>query len=462
MLLDRNSIGIDISDSRLALVWTQTRIRSCKLIRHGELALAEGEEKPSQEKLKQIADFVNAFIDENNIASPEIYISIPAGRTIVRTISFPLTVKENFRETIRFEMEKYVPFPENQLYYDCQIVDEDKNSKLLTILLIVIKKEDLDPYLQMGKELKSGVSGIEITPTALTNALSCLAHLAADTPCAYFHPRGENSMLCLINRNKLLSTRTIPGRIDAPLSELLSPEIKLCQNYNLLVGRRLQVLAGSDTVTLPPKKENDQVGDIQHLKLDGSVPSVTFLAAYGLAVRGLRRLPGQINLMPPSLRKRPDRKSAYILSALIILNILLLITWTGSLMMHRRMTGERLDGEIARMSAMVADLDEIEKNVTESEKKIDSVNNFQHVRPYTLDILLELARTIPETAWVENFHLANTSVEIGGFADSASELIPLLEGSEIFHDVAFLSTISKSNTGKENFKIQFSIKTVGQ
>ena len=83
-----------------------------------------------------------------------------------------MAVKENLRGTLLYEMEKYVPLPVGDIYFDYQIIAEDKEANKLKILLVVVKKEFIDPYLDPENPLGAGISGIEINSTALANYLS--------------------------------------------------------------------------------------------------------------------------------------------------------------------------------------------------------------------------------------------------------------------------------------------------
>jgi general secretion pathway protein L len=68
---------------------------------------------------------------------------------------------------------------------------------------------------------------------------------------------------------------------------------------------------------------------------------------------------------------------------------------------------------------------------------------------------------LPSTVWVWNFKYNGKEIEISGFADSASDLIPLLDKSPLFEKVEFLAPITKERTmkgsevkEKERFKIK--------
>ncbi len=68
---------------------------------------------------------------------------------------------------------------------------------------------------------------------------------------------------------------------------------------------------------------------------------------------------------------------------------------------------------------------------------------------------------MPPTVWIWNLKATSGEIEISGFADSASDLIPLLDRSPLFEKVEFLAPVTKerdrrlgSDKEKERFKIR--------
>jgi len=66
---------------------------------------------------------------------------------------------------------------------------------------------------------------------------------------------------------------------------------------------------------------------------------------------------------------------------------------------------------------------------------------------------------MPQTAYITDFKLTGNKLGLYGMADSASELISILEESPLFMDVAFLSAIRNSREGKEIFRIGCNLQT---
>ena len=77
-------------------------------------------------------------------------------------------------------------------------------------------------------------------------------------------------------------------------------------------------------------------------------------------------------------------------------------------------------------------------------------------------MLRELTQVLPNTVWIWNFKYNGKEVEISGVADSASDLIPLIDKSLLFEKVEFLAPVTKERVmirggegkEKERFKIK--------
>ena len=82
-----------------------------------------------------------------------------------------------------------------------------------------------------------------------------------------------------------------------------------------------------------------------------------------------------------------------------------------------------------------------------------------------MEVLEELTRVLPETTWIWNLKYNGKEIELSGFADSASDLIPLLDKSPLFEKVEFMAPVTKEmqmradgNKDKERFKIKARIE----
>jgi Tfp pilus assembly protein PilN len=65
----------------------------------------------------------------------------------------------------------------------------------------------------------------------------------------------------------------------------------------------------------------------------------------------------------------------------------------------------------------------------------------------------ELTEKIPEDAYLTTLRFRNGRIEIDGFASRSSELIQILEGSDMLKGVKFTSPVTAGQGGKERFSI---------
>ena len=462
-MLFQTSLGIEIDEKSVSMAYLKDSFKGVRLAAHAVYSLDMG--VPLKEKLETAAGFVKEFMEENRIVSTDIFIGISREPAILRIVEFPLAVKENLRETIRYEMEKYVPISVDDIFFDCQVLAEDKEQNLLKVLLIVVKKDALAPYLEFKDRLNVGMSGIETGSTAVVNYLFHYSDIAAKGAYALIMSKDGSLELGLVKDGLLNYSRFKSGEDNKNLCGLIADELKALKDAAGYSdnGRIKAVYCGA----IPGDKSgNEFVNDISSeagidmnfLKLEAAgIPSPDLAPAFGLALKGLRKVPMQVNLLPDKLRKRPGRAGYYVMLVLTVLVALSVLSWSGGLIMKHRLVLNRLNAEIRHVGAQMANIEKIRKDSKEIEEKIDYLNALFYKRISVLDVLKELSIRIPESAWVRDTKISQNDVKLDGYAQSASELIPLLEASPLFKDAVFLSAITKGKDGKEKFRIGLSL-----
>jgi Tfp pilus assembly protein PilN len=361
---------------------------------------------------------------------------------------------------LTYEMEKYIPIAVEDIYFDYQIVSEDKTQQQLKVILAVVKKEDVQPYLGFAALLTRGGSGLETSFAAISNYF--LRQYGDVTDPALVVCFKENGFeLIHVHHGALIYGRTVEA--VGPASGW-GPQLKshLIQVRNLFSknGQTMNLCVYGQPVDadmLNDFKENQYVEAITAKAEDTDLSGATSIAAAGLALRGVGRLPVQMNFMPESLRKKPDKTSMIILMALAVLLAISGIMWAGSHLITHRAIMVKMDQEIDRLKAENAEVEKIQEEINAVQKKIDFLSSRRPGNVYMADIGKELSERIPASAWIKELKLSGDQMILYGSADSASELIPLLDESPIFSDVKFLSTIRKGRDDKEIFRIGLKI-----
>lgn len=451
------SVGICIESNRVSLACLKSSFRGPRLAAHAEYPLLQ--ESP-EERTAEIRNHVNEFLNRNRIASADIYLGIQRDLAIVRYVELPLAVKENLRGTLSYEMEKYIPLPAGDIHFDCQIVEEDREANRLKALLIGVKRTSVDPYADPEHPLGAGISGLEIHTTALVNFFSCKSVPPGPETYAIACLGNGHAELCLVKQRLLHYSRPIPmGDPEAARRLMVEGLDQIRKSLGSEPDPLDVVLCGPEAGGVAERIRERKEEDLR--LMEGMGPQISpevSEAAYGLALRGMRKMPMEINLLPADLRKKISKFGYYTLFVLIGLLVLSVFAWGGSHLWHQKRISDRLTGEIQKLSAEVADIQKMQTRAQELEKRIAAINALRGRHVPALSIMLELTKAMPDGSWLDRLTVTDKGGEMEGYAASAPALIPLLAASPLLQDVAFLSPITKNKDGKEKFRIGFKVR----
>ena len=456
-MLFQASVGIDIQEDSIILAYLKGSFKGAKLAAHDAYPIDEG--LSGQDRADRVGRVIKEFLVKNRIPSATLFLGIPREAAVLRYVEFPLAVKENLRDSLRYQLEKYVPFPPEELYFDYQVISEDKKTDKLKLLLVVVKRDLVDPYISLEKTLGRRLSGIEVSSTACANFFASQFGVAEKSPYVLIHTRKGGIEIDLLQSGFLVYSRPMDkiqwdANFQSQVSQRLNRLKEEVKGPQALLKTVVWNMEREDPLSAYLKEED---GFEVHLfdPSSAGIPSTDMVTAYGLALKGSRELPTDINLLPGELRKKPSKMGYYAMFGLMGVVVFLALAWVGGTIFNTQRYVNQLDKELSRLNAEIANLEQIEVEYNRIEQRIDLLNLLRKDRLMVLDIVRELSEQIPKSAWLLRLTYSDkdSKIQIEGWADSASDLIPALEGSPLFKNVGFLSPITRSSAGKERFRI---------
>ena len=459
-MLFQTSLGIDIQDHSVSLAYLKASFKNVRLVAHAVYVFEE--EASLKEKAGLIGGMVEDFLKKNNISPASVFLGIPHETVILRYVELPFAVKENLKDSLGYEMEKYVPFSADEIHFDYQVIAEDKEQCKLKVLLIAAKRESVDPYLSTAGQIGVGISGIEINSTAMANFFWSQRDVIGSDICAIVYLREGDLELDLFRGGFLDYSKSVNrAQWGADLPDVISQELQRLKDRSGNREDRLRIVfCGLDTEPeLLNRFRTDENFEIHSVDLSrAGIPTSAMIPAYSLGLKGIQDLPTDINLVPEASRKRPNKAGYYTMIVLTGLLILTALTWWGGRVISQQFHLRQLNTEIARLSVEVGKIKQAKAKCNEVEDQIDYLNSLYGEGVSLLDVLKELSVRIPKTAWVRNFSFSEKHIRIDGRAESSSGLIPSLESSPLFNDAVFLSSITSDKNNKEIFRIGFKLK----
>ncbi len=446
----QSSLGVAVEEGGLYIVHLKAGFKKVKVAAEAVYPLDAG--KSLEERVRAAGEAVQRFLAEHRVPVKEIHLGVPRDLSFLRIVTLPAAVKEDLRQTLAYELDKYAPFSAEDVAFDYQVLAQDKEQGQLQVLLVMMRKASLRPFLALAAQAGKAVATIGISSTALVNALDYLNQdMRQDAGALLFLENGHLE-LDYIKDRRLVYSRYVPAD-PAGLGELLGREVGLLREAQGLEGELQIRCLGLDSAG---KWLEQAAPGLECRPLDPSAFGLSrpgLIRAFGLALAGVREVPMGLNLLPPELQKKASKIGYYTMFGLLGLLLLAAAAWGGGQLFQKRLMLKRLDAEISRLGTEIAKIEAQQRRLTDLEAQIDYVAGLRSKHIPALDVLKELTEIIPPEAWVRNLSYADGRVQIQGYAASASELIPLLEASPLFKNVGFLSRITKSRDGKEQFRI---------
>ena len=453
----QSSLGIDLQESAIIIAYLKASFKGAKLADHDLYPIEEG--LSIQERADLLGRVVKEFLARNKISSVPLFLGIPREAVILRYMELPLALKENLKGSLQYELEKYVPFPPDEIYFDYQVISEDKKGEKLRLLLFTVKREAVDPYISLNRTSGVKFSGIEVCSTAVANFFAVSTGSDGTVPYGLIYARQGGIEIDLLESGLLAYSRSVDeAQWGADFHSQVSKTLKRITEGLKEQEGPFKVVAcnlGRENPLIGHLQE-DEAFDVRFFDAPSiGVPSYDIIPAYGLALKGIQEVPTGVNLLPEEMRKKPSRAGYYVMFGLAGLSLFLALAWIGGAVFNTQRYIKRLDTEVDRLKVEATKLEQIKGEIGKIEHQIDVLEPLRRNSLTVLDAIKELSVTIPKNAWLlrVTYSDKDKKIQIEGWADSASELIPLLDNSPLFSGVGFLSTITRSPAGKERFRI---------
>jgi general secretion pathway protein L len=402
-----------------------------------------------------------------------VYISIPREITLVRFLRLPLAAKENLAKVLEYEAPKLTPFDKEEFYSDFQVLKED--SQWIYLIAVFVRKEDLAPYLNVLKRIRVQPTSIQIAATSALNLF-------------FFHEeqkKNEVSVLLDVNdpdfEMNILEGADWKDSFHLPLPKEEKEEgilraFKRCDLKDSSLSKGMFFVYGLDATekSLPRFHEAHGMKGVAsppmsriEVGADETLPDYIY-SSVGLPLAGLMQTPFRLNLLPLEMRKKVPQYGKTASLILLCIAIILGLTWGGGIYSRYRNELEVLRSEVRKKKPEVDAVEKLQKQRTEGAAEIAEFDRITRGAVSEVQILRELSQILPSSVWVWQYKFAGKEIEISGFADSASELIPLLDKSPIFEKVEFMAPVTKererrpgAEKERERFKIKMSLEGVG-
>ncbi|MDO8730410.1 MAG: pilus assembly protein PilM [Candidatus Omnitrophota bacterium] len=364
-------------------------------------------------------------------ANAPIFASIASESVVIRCFQMPAIPAHERKMAIAFEAKKYLPFKLEELVTDYQVVIRRSDPTLMRVMFFGVKKSSIAVYASLFQYCKLLPYCLEPAPISLMRLVRQNGQLPAGQVVALLsmeHDAATISVarddLLYLSRNvTILPTPETPDEASPELLEALLNETRVSIDY---YRRRFLGEPAVSKIILfgsieDPKKIEElfkslelpvELGD-PFKKLGGAktVPGSFLSVSVGLALRGLDNRTGGINLLPSDQR----RASQGVLKPLIfqaVAAVVALGIWYSASISDLR----GLEKKIANFQSQQIKIENVQPNLgldelrelrSQSLREKNCLTALADLKIRPSSLLVELARTMPEEAWLQYVVLRN-------------------------------------------------------
>jgi len=473
----QSSLGIQFGRDYLLLVHLKKFLKEIALDCHKMIQAPP--DLAEEESASYCSREISRFIKENTIGKDSVWVGLPRNYFLLRFLTLPLSAEENIREVVRFELGKYIPFSEEDVYFDFVTMKRDAEAKKIRLLLLVIKKSVLERYLSILRRAGVTPLGIEMSSSSLFN-LFWLGENGNNSkaPVALLDIGKQSFEFNLVRGKSLCYSRVVDfdSKAEKDQAQQIKKEVRTgFRAAFCFQGGKVEEEMNSSRVSLTGGGVNDDL--IAHLSktlkmnletlpteaiasrlnLSESFP-LSFASGIGLALRGIKRVPWNINLLPQPLRKKTRKIGLYLSFFLVFTVLVLSLAWGLSTVLKERLELRNIEREIAALKNEVISIQTIQQETQKISEKMESLKMMRKSEFSMLEILKELSNILPYSVWLTNFRYYKKELELSGYAASASDLIAILDGSPLFYASEFTAPITRDRKGQERFKIKTNLE----
>lgn len=413
---------------------------------------------------ENLAAAVELAVNDLHAPRERVTFVVPKAWVIVKTAELPPAVKENLSGVVSYELDRLTPLSAERAFYDFRILDE--NAERVRILLAAVKTDLLQPYLEALGKKGITVQRVAVSVSAL-GTLSRYLHGERDAVFAEIGPGGYEGGLVRNGRWEFsFAGKPASGGLPSGqgmLAEEVDPLVDLLKReggappavfiHDAASQKEWPALQRSGAASGSAGRvgrglafrNRDRAGDPPYAVLGGILETL-WPGADGMNLLARGASP------PP---KVPAAPTVALLGVLAVLGLF----WLLSPLQDKDAEIRAIDRELADRREEVRKIETLRNSLEGIEKEIAGIETFKSSRVMTLDLLREMTAVLPKDTWLSRLRITDSTVEIEGYAASATEVLPKLEASEYFKRVEFAASTSRdTRLNADRFTIKMEIE----
>lgn len=149
------------------------------------------------------------LVKESGVRSHRVVVSIPEEQVSSHVVEMPAMKDAEIEEALQWQVEQYIPIPENQAIWSYKIIRKDQSG--MEVLLVAAARDLVETYKKILEQ-----AGLEVVALETELMATARAELLPDSPLSVVADIGSRTTdLGIVRGNELVFARTIPTAGEA-------------------------------------------------------------------------------------------------------------------------------------------------------------------------------------------------------------------------------------------------------
>jgi Tfp pilus assembly protein PilN len=415
LLVIGTSVGVEIAGGDLQMAIVRGRPNGATVV--AKLFIPNFRDRTPLDWGREFQDFLQQHGQKHLSAT----VLLPRREVIVRLASMPGVSRKDIPGALAFQIDSMHPYGDEAVSFAWSRADVN------TVLVGIIRKDVLDEYIALFQAAGIPVSGFTFSASAIYSALRLYGAPPRNFLVMHAEADGEGVV-------------EIYGESDS--RPVFSAEFDLPPARAAGLARAELRLSNAAAGTL------DSI-----LPLPVNVVTVS-PAVYATGLAALARLQAPFaNLLP--IENRTVHSRARLIPTLLLGLALISVAaaWFAYWQFRDEWYLAKLESQIAQIQQTAMRADAIDRRTADHRNRVLLLDDYRKRAQNDIEIMAELSRILPPTAWASAVEITQDTVVIAGEAEQAAPLLKLIDASPLFRNSEFSMGFSHIQNG-EGFRIR--------
>lgn len=169
---DEHYFGVDLGNSGIRLVELKQIHDKPTLVTYGDIEMPYGllsSDSPADQQ--RVADILKKLYSDARVGTKNVVAGLPASKVFASVVKLPQMSDEEVAHTLRFQADKYIPMPLDQVKLDFFRMTQAKDAAEIEVLLVATPSTVANKYLNIFQQAGLELMALDINAIAQARAM---------------------------------------------------------------------------------------------------------------------------------------------------------------------------------------------------------------------------------------------------------------------------------------------------